>query len=114
MPDESSFVLVVVPVHLFYPLADFRRGEILVATKHLQGFVLVIGYGVVADHLVSHRDGKEVRSYLFPVELLLVVEVRPVEIETRAEVLLRARIGKVQSLLRCHGHKNLNERVNPP
>ena len=110
MPDESSLVLVIIPICLLDSLANLCSGIILVAAEHLEGLVLVVSDGVVADHLMSHRDGEEVCGYLLPIELLFVVEVRPVEIETRGEVLFCSRIGEVEGLLRCHRNEHLDER----
>ena len=87
MPDVASLVVVVVPVCLAHTLPYFCGCKILVRAKHLQCLVLVIGNGVITQHLVSHRDRQQVGSYALPVVYLLVVEVCPMEVERRGEVL---------------------------
>ena len=56
MPNETSFMLMIVPIGFTYPFPNLCGCEVLITTKHLQGFVLVIGNGIVTHHLMSHRN----------------------------------------------------------
>ena len=110
MPDVATPVQVVVPVGLLHPVADLAHGKILVAAENLQRLVLVVGNGVEAHHLMRHRDGEQVGGHLPPVAHDDVVEVFPMEIELWLEAVFRARIGKVERLLRSHCHIDLHHR----
>ena len=74
---------MVVPVSGTHPLPNLGHSKILIAAKHLQRLVLIVGNAVVAYHLVGHGDREQVGTDALPVVHLLIVEVCPMEVETR-------------------------------
>ena len=56
---------------------------------------------------MRHRYVEQFHGHAVPVENLLVVEIRPMELELLQESVFPAWVGKVERFLRSHRHKNL-------
>ena len=109
MPDETTAVLVIIPINLVDTLPNFVDCMILVTAQHLQSLILVICNGVISNYLMSHRNGEKIRSYALPVIYFVIVVVCPMEVETRRKVLALSRVSEVESFFWSHGNEYLNQ-----
>ena len=114
MPDKTTALIFAqifsFPASFAHLVGNGIGSLVLITPHHLQYAVRIIGHGVKANKLMSHRDGKQVACKFIPYIDWFVMEIRPVKIIIRVEFTLRAGIGKIESLFRIHGHKNLYQR----
>ena len=112
MPDVTASLPGLIPFGFGDTVRNSVRGIVLVASHYLQDTISVIRHGVETDQLMRHGDGKERRCDSLPVIDRIVIEIGPVEVKIRVEFTFRARVREIPGLLRIHGDKNLNERID--